>query len=65
MKEEHHDLLVKVLEGYRSYFKECWKQFLESGGKPITHNTFYDYMKEKISTDLTKLTGADKPQNHD
>lgn len=62
MKPEHHDLVVNQLQGYRIYFKECWKQFLADGGKPMTHNTFYDYMKDKISADLTKLTGADKPQ---
>ncbi len=53
------DLLVKTMEGYRIYFKEMWRLFLESGGRPITHNTFYDFMKEKISKDLTELTGAD------
>lgn len=59
MEKAKKDLLVKMLEGCRIYFKECWKQFLESGGKPMTHNTFYDYMKEKISADLTEMTGAD------
>lgn len=59
MNKAEKDLLVKMLEGYRIYFKECWRLFLESGGRPMTHNTFYDFMKEQVSKDLTKLTGAD------
>lgn len=52
-------MVVKMLEGMQGYLRETWKEAIDKKIVPPSHNRFYEFLKDKISANLTELTGAD------